>query len=257
MTRWLRSLSVLFLVLLVSWSWAQTSGKKVVKSDDDLPRFVYSVKGSASGLLEADDATFNGFSAKVRTDVNGILRGYQISDKASMRSLLRTELDLEMLGGEYQAALQTNDRLKSEQEKPSAKLTTGLIERAWLQSAIETKSTSGAAFEQAFLKRLADEVNTLPWDIVQDDIKQLYGGAKVYSPSMAIASVKTDLDPAVEKSGALDNHQAWDLIDNRAGIKFFIPIEPLLGCSQDVYRGAYGGETRYLGGSRCHARPPG
>jgi len=68
MTRWLHSLLVLFLALLVSCSWAQTSGKKVVKSGDDLPRFVYPVKGTASALVDA--AAFNAFAAKVQTDLD-------------------------------------------------------------------------------------------------------------------------------------------------------------------------------------------
>jgi hypothetical protein len=60
----------LFLALLVSCSWAQTRGKKVVKSGDDLPRFVYPVKGTAPALVEADDATFNAFAAKIQTDLD-------------------------------------------------------------------------------------------------------------------------------------------------------------------------------------------
>jgi len=215
--------------LCVLWSPAQTTAKKKVNSEADLPRFSYPVTGSASGLMEADDATFNAFAAKVRTDLDGILRNYDIGDKATMRTLLGTELELQTLAGEYQAALETVDRLRSEQEKPSAKLTTGVVERAWLQAAIETKSTSGPAFEESFQKRAADAINALQWDVVQDDIKQLYAGTRIYTPAMAIASVKTDLDPAVQKSGALDNHQAWALIDNRVGVCCFIPIETPLG----------------------------
>jgi subtilisin family serine protease len=218
-----------FLLLFVICSSAQTAAKKKVNSETDLPRFSYPVKGSASELMEADDATFNAFTAKVRTDLDSILRDYDISDKATLRSLLQAEIDLETLAGEYSAALATTDRFREEQEKPSAKLTAGLIDRAWLQAAIETKSRSGPAFEESFRKHAADAVNALPWDVVQDDIKQTYAGTKVFTPTLAVAQVKTELDPAVQKSGALDNHQAWELIDFRAGVRFFIPIEAPLG----------------------------
>ena len=145
--RWVCTVSA---ALLVVCSWAQSNGKKVVNGDNDLPRFVYPVKGSASALLEADDASFNVFAAKVRTDLDGILEDYDIPDKATMRTLLRTQLELQMLAGQYTAALETVDRLCAEQEKPSAKLTTGIVEKAWLRAAIDTKSTSGASFEDSF-----------------------------------------------------------------------------------------------------------
>jgi hypothetical protein len=228
MTRWLGALRVLFLALLVSCSWGQTSGKKVVKSGDDLPRFVYPVKGTASALVEADDPTFNAFAAKVQTDLDSIFRDYEISDKATLRELLNARLELQMLAGEYQAALVTLDQLRAEQEKPSAKLTIGIYERAWLEAAIDTKSTGGPAFDESFRKYASDAINALPWDVVQDDIKGLYAIARIYAPAMVIADVKTELDPAVQKSGALDNHKAWQLISDRYGVRILVPMSPPL-----------------------------
>jgi subtilisin family serine protease len=228
MMRRLRSLRVLSLALLICCCWAQTNTKKIVKSGDDLPRFTYPVKGSASGLIEADDTTFNGFAAKVRADLDSIFRDYEINDKSTMRDLLNVELQLQILAGEYQAALQTLDQLRAEQEKPSAKLMAGFYERAWLQAAMETKSTSGPAFDESFSRHASDAINGLPWDVVQDDIKQLYGIARVYSAAMAIADAKTELDPAVQKSGALDNHQAWQLLFDRYGVRILVPMTPPL-----------------------------
>jgi len=213
---------VLLLAVLVS---AQTNGKKIVRSDNDLPRFTYPVRGSASELMRADDATFNAFAAKVRADLDSVLQDYDIADKATLRTLLRAEVDLQALAGEYKPALKTIDRLRAEEEKPSAKLTSGLVDRAYLEAALETKSTSGPAFDEAFRQHAGEAFDSLPWDVVQDDVKELYAGARIYSTSIALASVKTDLDPAVEKSGTLDNHQAWRLVSDRADVRFFIPIE--------------------------------
>lgn len=227
--RRLCSLGVLSLALLVCSCWAQSNGKKVVKSDDDLPRFVYPVKGTASALVETDDATFSGFAGKVQADLDSIFRDYNISDKATLRELLNARLELQMLAGEYQLALSTLEHLRAEQEKPSSKLTTGIYERAWLQAAIGTKSASGQAFDDSFRKHASEAINALPWDVVQDDIKQLYAIARIYAPAMAIAEVKTELDPAVQKSGALDNHQAWQLISDRYGVRILVPMrQPLV-----------------------------
>lgn len=213
------------LLLLVLCSQAQSSAKKKVNSQDDLPRFSYPVKGSAAELVDADDATFSAFAGKVRADLDSIFRDYEIADKATMRTMLHTEIDLQQLAGEYPAALETIERLRGEEEKPSAKLTSGLIDRAFLQAAIETKSMSGPAFEESFRKLAGDAINALPWDVVQDDIKQTYAGARIYTKAIALANVKTDLDPSVQKSGARDNHEAWQLISYRADVHIFMPIE--------------------------------
>lgn len=239
MTKRLRSLGALCLALLVCSSWAQTNRKKVVKSDDDLPRFIYPVKGSASGLVEADDAAFNVFAAKVRADLDGVFHDYQINDKGTMRDLLNVELQLQTLAREYKAALQTLDQLRGEQEKPSAKLTTGVYERAWLQAAIDTKSTNGPAFDESFSKHASEAIDALPWDVVQDDIKQLYGIARIYTATMAIADAKTELDPAVQKSGALDNHQAWQLLSDRYGVRILVPMSPPLVAVLKTYIAAH------------------
>ena len=60
----------LILLLLVPCAYPQTSGKKKVTSQSDLPRFTYPVKDSASDLLQSDDATFNAFASKVRADLD-------------------------------------------------------------------------------------------------------------------------------------------------------------------------------------------
>lgn len=210
-------------------SYAQTDAKRKVTNQADLPRFTYPVKGLASELVEAEDATFAPFAAEVRADLESIFRDYEIEDKATLRSLLNAKIDLQQLAGEHQAALGTIDALRAEEEKPSAKLTSRVIGRAISQAVIETKSTSGAAFEAAFKKYAAEAINALPWEVLQDDIKGTYADTRVYSRSMAVAGVKTDLDPSVQKSGALDNQEAWQLISIRNGMRFFIPLETILG----------------------------
>jgi hypothetical protein len=222
-------LVALILVLLAPCPYAQTSGRKKVSSQADLPRFIYPVKGSASELVQADDAAFNVFASKVRTDLDSIFRDYEIADKATMRSLLHAKINLQYLAGEYQAALGTIDLLRGQEEKPSAKLTSGIIDRAILPAASETKSSSGPAFEESFKKHAREAINSLPWDVVQDDIRRTYVRTRVYTKSLALGQIKTDLDPSVQTSGAVDNLEAWQLIASRNDLHFFIPLETVLG----------------------------
>jgi len=165
-----------------------------------------------------------------------VLRDYEIDDKATERTLLGARLDLQELAGDYQGGLQTVEALRALEEKPAAKLMSGLFPRARLQAAIETKSTSGVAFDLAFSKHYREAIDPLPWDVVQDEAKQSYRRSRIRTRSVVIGQIKTELDPAGQKSGALDNQEAWDLIAARKTLRFAIPL------------GAAGGEVlkRYI-----------
>ena len=216
------------ILLFVPPASGDTAKPKVqvkVKDQSDLPRFTYPVSGSASALLQADAAAFNAFEARVRTDLDAIFRDYEIEDKATLRSLLGAKLDLQHLAGEDAAALETIKQLRGLEEKPSPRLTTGLYTQCVLEAEIETKSSSGAAFEQDFARHFREAVDALPWDVVQDWAKSARGSAELFSKALILGSVKTNVDPAVEKSGVVDNQEAWGLIHYRAALQFDLPLK--------------------------------
>ena len=219
-------LLLLALISATIYTNCQTVAKKKVNGQTDLPRFTYAVQGSASELVQADDATFSRFAAKVRADLDGIFRDYDIADKSTMRSLLSAKLDLQELAGEYDSALATVNTIRELEEKPAQKLISGLFARARLQAAIDAKSTSGPAFEQAFSSHYQEAIDPLPWDVVRDSIKASYAASRLASPARELAFVKDELDPAVQKSGALDNNNAWDLVSIRNDLRSALALAP-------------------------------
>ena len=214
------------LLLVATFAHAQSEGKKKVTSEADLPRFSYPLTSPASELVQADDATFNAFAAKVRADLDTILRDYEIDDKSTLRTLLSVKLDLQELAGDNQGGLQTVEALRALQQKPAAKLFAFRYPQARLQAAIETKTTHGPAYEQAFTQRYKEAILPLPWDVVRDSAKAAYRSARLYTKSVAVANVETELDPAARKSGSLDNQEAWELISARNDIQSWIPLLP-------------------------------
>jgi subtilisin family serine protease len=204
-----------FLVLLAPVVHSQTSGKKKVSSQSDLPRFTYSMTGPASDLLQADAATFNAFAAKVRADLDSIFRDYDIEDKATLRSLLSARVNLQQAAGENRLALETTESLLKLSEKPTDSLETKVAIKPELQAAIETNSTSGPAFEQAYRKYFREAWNALPLDVGWDTARNVIAGSVSFDRAALIGFVKAVFDPAVQKSGVLDNGQAWRLIGMR------------------------------------------
>ena len=52
-------------------------------------------------------------------------------------------------------------------------------------------------------------------DVAQGYARNVLAGSTSYNSAALIANVKADFDPAVQKSGVLDNRQAWSLIAQR------------------------------------------
>jgi len=198
--------------------------KKVVHTAADLPRFSFPLNQPASQFLTADDATFNAFVKKVEADVNQVLSDYTITDKATLRELLATRLNAQLLQGDIQGALATSNRIRDLQTKPAAKLTSGLLTRAMAKAHQESGATSGPAYEQAFQKSFAAEIDALPWGPTQDTVKGMRTSFELLSPSLLQGSAKENLDPQVAKTGALDLPGAESLIGMRVGEKLEIPL---------------------------------
>src|SRR5208283_5443233 len=220
----LARLTPLLLILAAPSSYSQALAKKKVVSQADMPRHSYPVEGLASALAQADGATFGAFASRVRADIESDLRDYDIEDRSTLRDLLSAKLNLQELAGEHEAALATVEALRALEDKPSAKLTTGLLARAYLRAAIDTKQTAGPEFEEAFARRYGGDVNPLPWGVVHDWAKQSYASARLAARAVSLAFVMTELDPAVRKSRSLDESEAEALIRMRAYAQVFVPV---------------------------------
>ncbi|HEY1648071.1 MAG TPA: S8 family serine peptidase [Terracidiphilus sp.] len=204
---------------------AQTEAKKVVKTEDDLPRFNYAISGSATDLLQSDDATFGAFSAKVQADVESVLNNYDIQDHATLRELLGVRFNLQLLAGNDQGALDTAARLRDLQDKPDAKMLTGIQAQAMIEARKATGQSAGAGYVQAYENDYATALKPLPWSVVANRIKEEKSSAEIVSPSLVMGSVKANVEPAVAKSHQLSNDLAWGLIQDRVYLQRILPLK--------------------------------
>lgn len=203
---------------------AFAQAKKTVRTAADLPRFRFPISVPASTFLTSDDATFNAFVDRVESDVDSVLADYTISDKETLRELLGTRLDGELLRHDLKDAQATLDQLRDLQEKPAAKMTSGLLSRAIILAAQESGADSGAGFEQAFERHFSEEVNALPWATTQDTLKETRTSYELMSPALLVGSAKANLDPQVAKTGGLDLPAAQELLSLRVREKIDLPL---------------------------------
>ncbi len=224
------SVAVLCAALLIaagSASHAQTAApaKQAVHSAADLPRYTYPLTGSATALLQADPQTFGAFTSRVRADVEATLAGYDVEDHATLRSLLATELELHVLSGEDDAARATLLQIRALEDKPDAKLLSGLRTEAILDARKSSGATSGDAYLRAFAADYRAKLAPLPWAIVGTSLKESKSGLQLLSASLVEGRVQASIEPAVARSHAMGNDLAAGLIDARFALAVVVPVK--------------------------------
>jgi subtilisin family serine protease len=181
--------------------------RKKVEKADDLPRHTYSIKEAPSVLL-GDPAAMAALAAEVRKDLEADLQAYDIEDRTTLQGFVATELALAMLHNDYAESLKKVAELQALQDKPSAKLTTGLTSKAWATAHLAGTGDTAAAVQAA----LVASTQALPYDLVQNDLKALKGSYEIRTPSLLIGTAQQQFDPAAAKTGTISETVARTLV---------------------------------------------
>ena len=199
---------------------AQSVEKKTVRTADDLPRFTYPLAVAPSALLQSDPATFAAFAAPVGADVDAVLAGYDVRDHAALRALLAVKLDLKLLSGTQDAAaLATARQIRALEDKPDAKLLSGLTTEAIVGARAETGATAGDAFRAAYARRYAAALAALPWSVAGPSLLQTKMSYEILTSTLMIGQVQGSLDPAAAKTHAIGNDTAAQIVRTRFTIE--------------------------------------
>ena len=203
---------------------------------DDLPRHTYPVQGSVADLVTSPDK-FAPLAAQVRANVEKDLASYDIEDKTTLKSLKGTLLTLDLLEGKNAAARSLIAELRSLEDKPALKLTTGFISEVRLDVEDQTGQTdlTQPAFQQAFQKALAERAGALPWNVVQDELKHIKASFEIRSRNLLLGVIQSEIEPAVQKTGSLSNDLADSVIGIRSSLEISIPLkEPVVAALSSV-----------------------
>ena len=128
---------------------------------------------------------------------------------------------LEFQAGNYDASLEWLEKSRALEDKEANRLTSGLVDRAWVAA---RREAPGEGFNAAFAKNLEALASTLPWAVVQDNIQQAKGRAEIISSNLLIGRVQSEIDPVVASTGTLTEDMARTLIAMRSTIEMFLPV---------------------------------
>jgi len=204
----------------------QADARKKIVKETDLPRFTYPVTGSAVDLFKADDATLKPFLDKFAADLDSVLNGYDIQDKATLRTLLRYKETVEELRGDIPGATATIEQERALQDKPGSRQMFGLEEDPLLAAWKQTGSTTGPAFQKAYAAAFASTLQTLSWPIVQDDVKGYKTGCEIATGATSmLESALKNMDTDIKKTGSMDMTQAGHVLGLRFVTEYILPLE--------------------------------
>jgi subtilisin family serine protease len=222
----LKRILLLLLVLSLTGPALAQSRKRIEKAAD-LPRFTYQVDGKVEDLL-TDDAKFATFAKQLRRDIDSVLAGYEIPDKASERQLLGTLMQLDVLEGRYVDALERSNQIKALQEKPADKLLSGMQ----LQAMLGARQAAGGFGSEAYKKDVGQRIRTaldgMPYGVIENDVKSAKSRADIASPALVIGSIREQVQPTVDKTGSLSSDQAPGIVSAKYYLAYTVPLKQTL-----------------------------
>ncbi|MBC7717289.1 MAG: hypothetical protein H7143_10160, partial [Pseudorhodobacter sp.] len=212
-------------------SAASTVAKKRIDKAADLPRFSYLAKGNLETWVR-DEAVFAPFAAKLRADMESVLKQYDIADKSMQRQMLGTLLQLDMLEGKDLPALARIEAIRALEEKPADQLMSGMQTRAMIQSRQSLGLTLGNSDTPAYRaevgRRIALSLKDMPYLTVANEVKSAKARAELVGETLVLGNVRDVLQPIVDKSGALSSELAPDVVAARYALLLRLPLKQTL-----------------------------
>jgi subtilisin family serine protease len=248
-------LFVLVLAFLFAGGAAGQDKKRIDKAAD-LPRFNYKVDGKIEDIVR-DDAKFKPFAADVRRDLESVLAQYDIQDHATLRQILGELAQLDMLDGNYDAALARVAQIKALEDKPSDKLLSGITTRAIVAGARASPDRTSAAYRGAVAQSIRSELADLPYDVIANQAKEVKAGTELLGEGRLIGDVREVLQPSVDKNGTLSSDLAPRLVRTKYVYRYVLPLKPTLTGAWTTYLAAHKVDKPDIWGARDATLPAG
>ncbi len=231
------------LALLASLALAAacSAPPKRVEKAADLPRFTYPVPGELEPLVR-DPLRFAALARELRRDIEGMLASHDIAERATQRRWLGVLVQLDMLEGRYDSAVQRAGRIRDLEEKPAEKLMSGLAVRAMAAAA---QRTGGAELER------------LPYPLIVNNVLRAKAGLETFGEALALGRVRTVLQPVAQAGGSLSSELTPAIVSARYALEFTLPLKATLVETYSRYLARHRQAKPDLWRARDVALPPG
>jgi subtilisin family serine protease len=213
-----------FLLLLASLVTPVLAGSpRRVTRLDELPRDPVPIDVPVRELLTTESA-FDPFAKAVRADVERVLSEYAIDDAATNQRLLGVLANLDLLDGDFAASRERMARARALQTKPGPKLVGGLVAEAYMEAREKAGSDDPERVRPLFREALRTRVESMPWEVVQEDVEQLKGQFDLLTETLLLGMAENQLQPVVDKTGDVSRELAAQIVSYRTFIALLQPL---------------------------------
>ncbi len=230
--------------------------KKKITRAADVPVFNYPISGKVEDVVLSDEA-FAKLSAQIRRDIESVLAQYDIEETATKRNLIGTLAALDVLEGKDQDALRRLDEVRELQDKPGQKLISGIVSRAIVEARAQYKDPNSPEYRRAVYKLVREKLDTLPFAVVQDDVKGNNAQFEILSKGIIIGSIQSVLDPVVQRNGSLSSDMAFRLPSMKLALTDYLPLKDTLAEAFGSYLAANRKEKPDIWAARAVQLDPG
>ena len=212
------------LIIILSFATVVFAQKKVIGSQDDVPRFTYEIPGTASEVF-TNPQEMGKLVDQLQHDYQELLEAYDIQDKTLLKTIYGTLKNIDLYHLQYEQALNKVKTIRGLQEKPSDKRMSGLSDMAYIKALKESNLQKDQQFHQKFTKYFSESVNELPWEVVQDEVESSKGTLEIYSENLVLGFIKEGIDPGVTKTGTISDENASTMVNMHYVVNHMLPVK--------------------------------
>ncbi|MEO7152448.1 MAG: S8 family serine peptidase [Burkholderiaceae bacterium] len=249
--RWMFVVSLL--MGLVGSAAAQSRPR--IERAADLPRFVYQVDGPLEEIVRSQER-FAPFAAALRRDIESVLNGYDIADKASRRNLINQLALLDFLEGRYETALTHAEEVRALQDKPADKLLSGIRIRT-MSEAAKLHALNSEAYRRAVADGLTRELESLPFTTIANDVREMKAGSETIGEALILGRVRDVMQPIATRTGEVSSEFAPGLVGARYALVAALPLKATLVNTFGAYLAAHRVVKSDIWAARDRALAPG
>jgi hypothetical protein len=198
---------------------ASAPARMQITRADQLPRRTYTLPRLPSELLEGPLSDLLPLADALERDTLADLARFEIRDQATMRGFVATRMNVAALRGDWDAIAPLAAQLRTLQDKPGSKLTSGLLFESMAQ--VKREGKSGDAMQALVTQRFG----ALPWSQVQDNLKSLKAQMEIGNPALVIGTVRSQADEAARNANrVVDASMVSGLIGARVQLDQVLPL---------------------------------
>ncbi len=216
--------NLFFILFAIVLTYSLQGQEKIkIEKAEDLPKHNYQLSKTNLTELIKDDKLLIDLANKIGEDLKVDLNKYEFSDNSILKGYYDDLGTVAEINGDYEKSLSYIYKSRDLAEKESERLIRGCEFEAYAMAQLENIEDK-EEFRQFMKEKLASHLDSLPFDIIQEDIERRKGRADFFNENLLIGFLTGELQTTVDKSeGNVPLDVAMGVLNIKTSLSFYLP----------------------------------